>query len=145
RARVPAATGEIAAAERALVALGALTESEAFAKAAGLPEEAWLARGRAWEEARSRRRARFTGWFWPGLDQALGEECLRLALGELRAYRATSPLFRDAVERAKPLARGGILLQNPWLAGALPEGPAAISRARAALNQAARALKDREG
>ena len=45
RARMPAADDEIAAAELALVSLGRLAESAAFAKAARLPKEVWLARG----------------------------------------------------------------------------------------------------
>jgi hypothetical protein len=46
------------------------------------------------------------------------------------------------VTGAKPLVRGGVLLQNPWLAPSLSEGPERVSQAGAALNRAARALKE---
>jgi hypothetical protein len=142
--RVQGLQSGLEAVEEALTGLGDLAERGAFAAAARAPEEAWLARGTEWEGHRERRRLRLGERFWPGAGPALAEECMRLALQELRAYRASSPLFMGAVERAKPLARGGILLQNPWLAAALPGAPEAMTAARAALNRAARALRESE-
>jgi hypothetical protein len=144
RAKMEGPVAELEAAEAALVRLGELGGSEAFSGAARAPEEAWLARGTAWQSSRERRKVRLTERFWPSREQALGEECLRVALAELRVYRATFPLFLQALAGAKPLVRGGVLLQNPWLAPALPEGPERVTQARAALNRAARALKEGE-
>jgi hypothetical protein len=144
RSKLEGPAAEIQAAEEALVRLGELAEGDPFAEAVRAPERAWLARGTGWQECRERRRPRLAERFWPSLEQALAEECLRAALDELRAYRASAPLFLQAIAAAEPLTRGGVLLQNPWLAPSLPGGPEGVTRARAALNQAARALKSLE-
>jgi hypothetical protein len=145
RAKMTTSSGEIEEAERCLAALGEIVERPEFAVAAAMPEQRWLATGTEWERQRERRRTRFLERFWPSREQALGEECLRAAAAELRAYRQTAPAFAQAVERAAPLVRGGIVLQNPWLAAAIPGAPEAVSAARAALNRAARALSEGAG
>lgn len=133
---------ELEQAELSLTALGRLARGAAFDEAAREPERHWLELGTEWERQRQRRRG-LAERFWPGAGLALAEECLRLAADELRAYRHTLPLFLAAVERADPLQRGGILLQNSWLAADLPDAPEAISAARASLNRAAWAVKQR--
>ncbi|MBI3911575.1 MAG: hypothetical protein HY320_11675 [Armatimonadetes bacterium] len=62
------------------------------------------------------------------------------ALTELHGLREVSAALPHAAARAEPLVRGGLLLQNPWLARRLPDGSARLSAARAALNAAARRL-----
>ncbi len=129
------------AVEEALVRLGKSASAEALESAVRLPEEWWLATGTEWETHRAQRRGGLRERLWPSAGQALGEECLRAALSALRGYRRAAPLFLNAALNAGPAARGGIVLQNPWLAARLPGGPAAIAAARAALNRAARTLE----
>lgn len=141
RAERSLAAARVEEAETALTILGALSENRDFKEAARQPETRWLALGTEWESQRGRRRVPISERFWPGAAAALPEECLRAALGELKAYRLTGPLFEAYLRQAPPAVRGGVLLQNPWLAARLPEGPAAVSEARKALNRAAQAIR----
>lgn len=127
--------------QRALERLGEVVEDPAFARALRQPEEGWLALGREFYAGSTRRRAALREYFWPSPEQALGDACLRHASAELRAYRRSAAPFAAAALKANPLVRGGILLQNPWIAVALPGGPEAMSAARAALNRSALAAR----
>jgi len=134
----------LAETETALAKLGELAMDDAFARAAGRPAEAVLEFGKRQEAAREDRSRRLRERCWPTPGQAAVEETLRVALAELAAYRAAGQHFAAAARRAPEAVAGGMVLQNPWLALHLPEGPARLTTARAALNRAARALAARD-
>ena len=124
----------------ALGDLGELVHSEEMTEALELPEAAIIRHGGQLEAARQRRARRLRERIWPTGGLALGEECIRLALDDLQGYRDATGHFLKAAQKAPPAVAGGLLLQNPWLCSALPEGPERITVARRELNAAAAAL-----
>ncbi len=127
--------------EAALARLGRLVEHEAFRQAVRGPEESILATGRALESVREARSGRLPERVWPSAGLRLTEGCMRHALVELQGYRAAQEHFLKEARSAPAAVAGGMILQNPWLARTLPEGPERLTAARSALNRAALALK----
>lgn len=127
--------------EDALSRLGELTATPQFLEATRAPERAILTLGQAVEARRLKRSRRFRERIWPTPALAACEEVMWTALGELRAFRSARDQFVQIAQKSPGPVAGGMLLQNPWLVGSLPEGPERLNGARAALNQAARALK----
>lgn len=138
---LPAALRDgFAEAEAALARLGELAAGEAWERALAEPEERVLRRGGDWERIRARRARWWREKLWPTLEVAAIEAAMEVALGELRGLRTVSAHLRDRTPQLDAVLRGGIVLQNPWLARALPGGPEGLSAARRALNALARRL-----
>ena len=63
---------------------------------------------------------------------------------ELRVHREAAAHFAAIARKAPEPVAGGMILQNPWLVLALPEGVERINEARRALNDAAMSLRQME-
>ena len=138
---LPAALRDgFAEAEAALARLGEIAAGAAWERALVEPEERVLRRGGEWERLRARRARWWREKLWPTLEVAAIEAAMEVALAELRGLRAVSAHLRDRAPHLDPVLHGGILLQNPWLARTLVEGPERLSAARRALNRLARRL-----
>lgn len=129
--------------EAALAELGRLSGTDDFLRAAQQPADAILEVGQRVEAVRQERSRRFRERVWPTQGQALLEEVLRVALGELRLYREAADWFTAAARSGPAPVAGGMVLQNPWLVRRLPGGVERLNAARAALNRAAVALRSR--
>lgn len=127
--------------ERALAHLGELAMTKEFEKAAGWPAEAVLETGKQVELRREARARRFRERLWPTSGLYMVQETLRITLSELRAHRNAAPLWVNATRQSPEAVAGGIILQNPWVVRALPEGPERLNAARATLNRSAAAIR----
>ena len=136
-----AVQGALKETEAALVRLGELAGTDAFAKAAGTPAEAILEIGKRVEVARQDRSRGLRERLWPTPGLALVEEVLRFTLGELEAHRAAAIHFTATARKAPEAVAGGMILQNPWLVGRISGGPERLSAARQALNRAAGVIR----
>jgi hypothetical protein len=127
----------LAETEKALARLGELAMEDAFAAAALRPADAVLEFGKRQEAAREDRARRLRERLWPTSGLAAVEETLRVALTELAAYRAAGAHFAQTARRSPEAVAGGMILQNPWLAGLLPGGAERLTAARQSLNRSA--------
>ena len=130
--------------ERALGRLGKLTREQDMERAVNLVEKGILRHGQLTEAARQDRARRPAEWFVRSQAQGLLEEVIRLAADELRVHRDAAVHFALVARKAPEPVAGGMILQNPWLVLALPEGVERLNEARRSLNDAAMALRRME-
>jgi hypothetical protein len=127
--------------ETALTRLGELVRTDEFARAVRAPEAAIVELGKQVEGVREGRNRRLRERLWPSTGLVLVEEVLRVALAELNVYRTGAEYFTATARNAQAAVAGGMVLQNPWLVRALPDGVERLNKARTALNRAASALR----
>jgi hypothetical protein len=130
--------------ERALGRLGKLTREQDLDRAVNLVEKGILRQGQSTEAARQDRAKRPSEWFVRSPAQGLLEEVIRLTADELKVHREAAVHFAAVARKSPEPVSGGMILQNPWLVLALPEGVERLNEARRSLNDAALALRRME-